>query len=209
VNIAPLTVTKSTVESIQPGKTTTLTFLMKSIDTAIVQPYRIGVTAESESGSLTTKTDTTVLDIIGHPDIRLAGVQTDKDTIYQNKPFSLSVQFENIGTGDAKSTKVQILDGDLNGVTVSYVGEIQVDDTGSAIFDLHDSIAGKKEITALVTYEDAYGNSFTNKENLQYIITEVKPDYTIPLILVAVIVVGGVWYWRRREKRKKIEKLVK
>ncbi len=209
VNIAPLTVTKKSVDIILPGEEATVDFLMKSIDTATVQPYRVGVTVSSESGALTTREDTTVLDVIGHPDIKLAGVQTDKETIYQGMPFSLSIQFENVGTGNAKSTRVNLVDGGVEGITVSYVGEIEVDDTGSAIFDLHDKVPGKKVITAVVTYEDAYGDIFTTQEEVQYVITEMKADYTMLILLFVVIVVVGVWYWRRKEKRKKIEKLVK
>jgi hypothetical protein len=209
VNIAPETVTKKTVDVLLPGEKATVAFLMKAIDMAKVQSYGFGVSVGSQSGSVTTKTDGTVLDIIGKPDIRLAGVQVDKNTVYQNQPFSLSLQFENIGTGDAKSTRVNLADHDFTGVTVSYIGEIKVDDTGSAIFDLKDPVPGKKVVTADVAYEDKYGGTFTRSETVQYVIVQQPPDYMTPVIAVLVVIVAAVWLWRSRQKKKRIEKLVK
>ncbi len=210
INLLPITTTSRRVASIKPGEEITVSFPMQALKTSVVKPYKIEVDAQYTSGSTTnTESDEVAVEIRGEPEMRLAGVQVDKEVIYQGSPFSISIQLENVGTGDAKSVKTVLLDGGMEGVMTSYVGTVEVDDTGSAIFDVRDSEAGSKKITALITFEDAYGNDFTESVEVEYFITTVTADYTGFIALFVLVVVIGGWYWRKQQKKKKIQSLVK
>jgi hypothetical protein len=148
-------------------------------------------------------------EVIGIPDLRSAGVQTDEETIYSGDPFSLSVQLENIGTGDAKSVVAVFEDSDVRGVLTSYVGTVEADDTGTAIFDITDNAAGDKEVDVILTYEDEYGNVYTKTLKANYVIKGKSVDIFTPLILLIIIGAIGYYLYRRQQKSKEIQKLVK
>ena len=210
INLMPLGMTVQRVASIKPGESVVVEFPLRALKTATVKAYKVGVGATYTSGSTTsTESDVVAVDVIGRPAMRLAGVQVDKDIIYTDQAFSLSVQLENIGTGDAKSVKVALRDGGMKGVLTSYIGTVEVDDTGSAIFDVLDSEAGSKKATALLAYEDSYGNLYTDSVEVEYFITQKATDYVTPVIAVVVLAAIGFWYWRGQSKKKRIAQLVK
>ncbi|MCK4327659.1 MAG: hypothetical protein KAW41_04230 [Candidatus Diapherotrites archaeon] len=205
INLLPLTTTSRRVASIRPGEEVTVSFPMQALKTATVKPYKIKVKAEYTSGStMHTESDEVAVEIRGKPEMRLAGVQADRDTIYAGVPFSLSIQLENTGTGDAKSVKTELQDTTLDGVMTSYVGTVDVDDTGSAIFDITDRTAGRKMGTALITYEDAYGNIFTDQIAVEYFVTMVPEDYSGIVIVVLVVAVGGFFVYRHQKRKKEL-----
>jgi hypothetical protein len=181
--------------------------------------YDIRVDRGASPGSYTTKlqlsstafTDNqnVSFEVIGIPDLRSAGVQTDEDTIRTGDAFSLSVQLENIGTGDAKSVVAVFEDPDVTGVLKSYAGTIEADDTGTAIFDITDNAAGDKEVDVVVTYEDEYGNTYTRTLKAMYTITGRAVDVFTPLVLLIMLGAAGYYLYRRQQRSKEIQKLVK
>lgn len=210
INLMPLGTGTKRVATIQPGEETSAEFELRALEGATVKPYKISVSAVYTSGSgTTTEADSSAINVIGKPKMRLAGVQVDKDTVYAGQTFSLSVQLENIGSGDAKSVKAELKDGAIDGVLTSYIGTVEVDDTGSAIFDVRDGVAGRKSITTLITFEDAYGNTYSEPMQAEYYITEKPMDYATPIIAIVVIAAVAFWYWRGQQKAKRIQQLVK
>lgn len=202
----PIGVTKKTVENIQPGATEEVRFTLRSMRTTEIAAYEISVSATYDE---TTKTDLAVLNVIGKPDVRLAGIQMDEDAIFQGQKFSVSIQLENIGTGDAKSVKVEIISDNVSGIKTAYVGTVDVDDTGTAIFDLQDYNPGHHKITMRITYDDVYGNEQPSLEfDAEYGIEERPADYSGIIILVVVVVIIIYLIYRRWRKKKELEQLV-
>jgi hypothetical protein len=136
-------------------------------------------------------------------------MEIDEDEIYEGDLFSLSLQLENIGTGDAKSVKAEIISNNVTGMKESYIGTIDVEDTGTAIFDLRDYNPGKRELTLKVTYEDEYGNPQDDLTvSTTYVIKEIPPDYSGYFIAVFVVIVIAYLIYRRWKKKKELEQLV-
>ena len=205
VNVMTVESSMKRIASIKPGERASVVFPMKIIETAMVKGYKMDVTATYVSGASTmTETDQVAINVIGQPKMRLAGVQADRDMIYADVQFSLSIQLENIGTGDAKSVKVELKDTALDGVLTSYVGTVDVDDTGSAIFDITDSMPGRKLGTALITYEDDYGNTLTNVIDVEYFVTQRAQDNSWIFVLVAVVAIGGFLFYRHQKRKKEM-----
>ena len=143
-----------------------------------------------------------IIRTVGEPDVRIAGVQTDKEFIYTDEKFSLSIQLENVGTGDAKSVKAELVDDNITGILTSYVGTIEVDDTGTAIFELKCGSPGEHTVDVNVIYEDEYGNQKEATFKAEFMIEKRPKDYTM-LIIPPVVVIGIIYYFYRRWKRKK------
>ena len=205
VNVMTIGSSMKRIPTIYPGEVASVIFPMKILDTATVKGYKMDVTATYTSGATTTtETDQVAIQVIGKPVMRLAGVQADRDVIYTDVQFSLSVQLENIGTGDAKSVKAELRDTTLDGVLTSYVGTVNVDDTGSAIFDITDSMPGRKLGTALITYEDEYGNILNDVIDVEYFVTQKAADNSWIFMVVAVVLVGGFLFYRHQKRKKEM-----
>ncbi len=163
-----------------------------------------GTIALSYSGK--TLTNAFILEVHGTPDLRLAGSQTDK-TPYVGEKFTLSVQLEDVGKEKARSVQVKLNDEAIAGTLTSFIGTIDPDDTGSAIFDITLSKSGSYAVPLEYIYMDDEGNTYTQTENIALFIYTRPFDFT-GIFLLAIIAVA-VWYWMKGRKRKRrIDKIV-
>lgn len=151
-------------------------------------------------------TNTFVLEVNGRPDLRLAGSQTD-DTVYTGELFTLSVQFEDVGYDRARSVKATLLDETITGNLVSYVGTIEPDDTGSAIYDITINSAGKHLVPVRVEYIDDVGNTYVLTEEI--VIYAYQRPFDFSGLIILFILAGVGWYWYSSKKKKRhIAKMV-
>ena len=154
----------------------------------------------------TTVSNAFYAEVHGTPDLKLAGSQTDKTT-YVGEKFTLSVQLEDVGKEKARSVQVRLKDGAIVGALASYIGTIESDDTGSAIFDITVDKPGNYIIPLEYTYTDDEGNTYTQSENISLFIYTRPFDFSG--IIVLGIIIAVVWYWVKGRKRKRhIEKIV-
>ncbi len=206
INFLPLESTKKTIPSIQPDQEIEISFLLRALRNTEIKAYELPVTVTYGDQTLT---DSAVVNVKGKPDVRLAGLQNDESLIFQGQAFSVSVQLENIGTGDAKSVKAKIISDNISGIKTAYIGTIDVEDTGTAIFDLKDYNPGNHELTIEITYEDMYGNEQPPFQfKTEYSIYERPPDYSGVFILVGVVLIIIYLIYRRWKKKKELEQLV-
>jgi hypothetical protein len=146
------------------------------------------------------------MEVHGKPDLKLAGSQTDK-TPYAGEKFTLSVQLEDVGKEKARSVQTRLNDNAIFGTLTSYIGTIEPDDTGSAIFDITVSRGGSYDIPLEFTYMDDENNTYVQTETITLFIYNKPFDFS-GLFLLGIIVVG-VWYWRsRKTKKRRIDKIV-
>ena len=147
-----------------------------------------------------------ILEIHGKPDVKLAGSQTDK-TPYVGEKITLSVQLEDIGKEKARSVQAKLKDSTLMGTLTSYVGTIEPDDTGSAIFDITLAKAGSYTIPLEFTYTDDEGNTYVQSEDIMLFVYTRPFDFSGVVLLA--IVAAVLWYWmKRRKKKRTIDKMV-
>ena len=146
------------------------------------------------------------MEVHGKPDLKLAGSQTDK-TPYVGEKFTLSVQLEDIGKEKARSVQTMLKDNTILGTLTSYIGTIDPDDTGSAIFDITISKGGSYSIPLEFVYMDDEGNTFVQNETITLFIYTKPFDFSGVFLLV--VIVAAVWYWRsRKTKKRRIDKIV-
>jgi len=147
-----------------------------------------------------------ILEVHGTPDLKLAGSQTDK-TPYVGEKITLSVQLEDIGKEKARSVQAKLKDPTIMGTLTSYVGTIESDDTGSAIFDITLAKAGSYTIPLEFTYTDDEGNTYVQSEDISLFVYTRPFDFSGVVLLA--IVAAVLWYWMKRKKKKRtIDKMV-
>ncbi len=170
-------------------------------------PISVNLAYKNERGEIVTETHTLGLEIRGVPRIVIQGADSDPKVPFKGDEVTLSVNLENIGTGDAKVAKVTF-SSDL-GTFVSYVGGIGKEESSAAVFNtIVPADAGKKiNVAITVEYEGETGNKKTLED--VYILTVKERESRAPLILgAAVLFVIGILAWwikRHREMKKLME----
>ena len=152
-----------------------------------------------------TLTNPFIIDLIGEPDLKIAGVSTSND-VYVKEKTSLSVQIENVGEGDAESVKVMLLDADAKGIKTSYIGKIEYDDTGTAIFDLSFNSPGEKTITAKIEYTDSEKKEHELVEKFELYVNKKSQSNTTYIMLIIAIAIAA-YYFNFRKKKEQLKKV--
>ncbi|MCK4637229.1 MAG: hypothetical protein KAT49_05055, partial [Methanomicrobia archaeon] len=138
------------------------------------------------------------------PRIVIQGVDSDPKIPFKGGEVTLSVNLENIGTGNAKIVKVGFSSN--LGTFMSYVGGIKKGDSNVAVFNtvISETENEKCEIKILVEYEDEIGNKKMLED--KYIITlKERKTYggaLIGVFALAIIGIIGWWYKKRRDLKK-------
>jgi len=119
---------------------------------------------------------------------------------------ALTLRISNLGSYtinnvevEIKSTEFEILDIQ----TVKYIGEIKNDDYGNIKFDVNaPENIGTENITILIKYKDQSGEwkTTTVTEELNIYPKESKGNGSLLYIIIALVIVGGV-YWKFFRKR--------
>jgi hypothetical protein len=157
-----------------------------------------------ELGILANETHIIGLEIRGVPRIVIQGVDSDPKIPFKGGEVTLSVNLENIGTGNAKIVKVGF--SSTLGTFMSYVGGIKKGDSNVAVFNtvISETENEKCEIKILVEYEDEIGNKKMLED--KYIITlKERKTYggaLIGVFALAIIGIIGWWYKKRRDLKK-------
>ena len=158
-----------------------------------------------------TESEKISFEVKGRPELILSGVDfsiegrpRDKK-LMQNDSFSLSIQLENIGKETAKAVEVKLeVNEGITGMKESYVGNIDADDSGAAIFDLSiqpTAIVGDHKATITVSYIDELNQrKEVSKEVLLYVHAMPPPSPISYLVLIIIILVIA-WFVLKQVNR--------
>jgi len=174
--------------------------LLKAADGSTPQTYVFNLKAGCDDCSDSEKSVS--LDLIGEPDLILSGIDFSVDSggkqILQGTTFSLSVQLDNIGEEQAKAVKITIdVDGGITGPKEAYIGSIDEDDSGAAIFDLaaaFDAEIGEHDTKILITYLDEFGQEQTISQDYSIHVNQRPPESPIGLLIVLVIILVVIYF---------------
>ncbi len=164
-----------------------------------VSPGAYDVTVTLSSDQITRKTTIPVL-VKGIPKLSLSSVSYDVDRITANQPVLLSIQIENVGTGDARNIRMTVTG--LSGQGSQEIGTVEKDDTGTGVFDTKFTEPGNKKLKVLVQYDDEYGEAHSAEFTAEVYVNPAPADYSM-IILLAVAIVFALLYFSRKQRRKK------
>src|SRR3989344_4467751 len=111
--------------------------------------------------------------------------------IMQGSNFTLSIQLDNIGEEKAKAVEIAADFGrGISGSSKSFLGNIDPDDSGAAVFNLsadYGAKAGEHPGTITVTYEDELGAKKSFTQGYSLYIAEQPPTSPIVYIIILVL----------------------
>ncbi len=141
--------------------------------------------------------------VFGRPEPIFSGIDysvtgSTVKKIFQGSMFSLSVQLDNIGEEKAKAVEVIIeTDESLVGAKESYVGNIDEDDSGTALFDLQvlaDAQPGDHQIKIVVEYLDEFDSKQLMENEFSVYVNEVPPESPIGLLVLVIIILVILYF---------------
>ena len=148
-------------------------------------------------------TDTLNVVVNGVPEILFSGINLDPEIPVSGQAQTISVQFENIGSGKAYSVVANlILDNEVTGTTTEYLGTLDRDDLTSAIFDIINIVDGSLTGEIQIIYTDADGNGKLATQSIDFEMIQPTVDNTTTTMIggAAIVVVGYLIYKRYKKK---------
>lgn len=199
----PTTGSQFYVESLSVGEQKIINmniFVEKSIEPDSFQ-FTIEKSADSYS-------DNDILNMVinGVPFIAFSGINLDPEIPVSGTMQTISVQFENTGSGDAYNVVASlVLEQDVVGVTTEYLGTLEREDLTSAIFDIYtpnsDGLTGFIQLN----YTNADGEDFVTMQSIDFDVIQSNQTSTTTIVIVVIVVgvIGYLVYKRYFSKKKK------
>lgn len=149
------------------------------------------------AGNILHQTEQVPVKISGKPELSIAAVTSDPVRISEGIPFSLIVRIENTGTGDANGARA-VIDAPIKGTKEAFVGKIEPDNDGPAVFYLQDAPAGDFQIPISVRMEHE-GEEYVMEDIISLTIAPRGNSMLIPSVVILCLVGGGIVIYRRRK----------
>ncbi len=189
--------------NILPGQSENVSFVLQPISSAAPGIYVFDLEGDClDCGDATS--DKASFEVLGVPWIIVSGTdfsiaaRKDSKELMQGDAFSFSVQLDNIGEEKAKAVKVRLLvDGGVVGSKESFIGNIDPDDSGSAIFDLvvnHDAELGDHNAVIVVEYIDEVNAEKTVQEDYSFFVNQRPAESPIFLILLLIVLLVVLYF---------------
>jgi hypothetical protein len=192
------------VEHLNPGemKNLTLRFATDKNTPLGIDPVTLSVTYHNPDGSSEWQTETIGIPIKGKANIAVKSFLTDPAVPAPGSAFTLITRVENTGTDQATSVKVT-LDSPLSGTKTAFIGSIDKNSDGPALFSLHAAGDGIFPANLTIWFSDDFGHHTISE---QATITTGPSSAMLPVagvILVAVLIAGGAyWHFRVRSGKR-------
>ena len=190
------------INSLNPGQTRVITseiFVDKGVEPDSFQLPLIKTADDYDD------TDTLNIIVTGMPKLSFSGINLDPEIPIAGEMQTISVQFENIGSGKAYNVVADLLlDQSVTGITTEYLGTLDREDLTSAIFDIYTPSTSKLSGEVRVSYADSNGDITHVYQSLEFDVVRIN-GFSLANFLVWMVIIGVVGYYAytRYIKKKK------
>ena len=209
-DIVPLSETTVHLKNISVGQTKNVEFNLYLSKDLAPDTYNFEVSVEMLDED-DEETESVSFEAKGRPDLILGGVDLSIDLrpkdkrLLQGDNFSLSIQLENIGTETAKAVEVHLESGEgIIGMKENYVGNIDEDDSGAAIFDLSvDYLAelGDQPAQVRIKYIDEMDRPQEIVKEVKLYVNPRPPESPIGYLFILAILGVIAWFLLKQVNR--------
>jgi hypothetical protein len=197
--------TEKIITSLSPGESNIINFDLIALPSSAVGPYSIPIslTYYDDQGNLHNDIKFAGLKISGIPDFV---VSLENTNIYAGQTNMLSVDIANVGTGSAKFVTVYA-DSNQNVLPkVSYIGNLDPDDSSTISLNLFSNKAGPQSLNITIRYKDAYNQQYQETKIVQFNATTVPIQISNNMLIIIAVVVIGVLYWKRHAVKRLLKR---
>ncbi|WP_342303821.1 hypothetical protein [Methanolobus sp. ZRKC5] len=161
----------------------------------------ISVTAVDDTESLNIDSVETIgFEAKGRAKIDIANIKNDPTMPEKGKELTQMIRIENVGEGEARSVKVSLVELDISGTKEAFIGKLDANDDAPATFFFIPRKSGDQEYTALIEYEDDFGNH-SIEHKLTMNVKGTSPYRLLVGAIVLVLLIFGVFTLRKHFKK--------
>lgn len=209
--VAPRETSRKRVSSVGAEDSEQVTFTLDVDEDADNQLHTLPVTIDyqNQAGTELSTTETTGVNIGGYPNIDVGVESSDIRTAGRGE---VTFRILNRGEGQARFAELNVENSDRYQVLSEssvYLGSMIADDYQTATFDIYvEEGEGNLEIPVTVEYRDGEGDQLSefnvertlySGDELSKYNTESRGSLGALIGIAALVLVGGVYYWRRRK----------
>ncbi len=200
-NFIPLSKTNYYIKTLAANETSKAVF--KLYVSEKISPGIYSFTLEASADEASTEKETLNIEVKGRPNIIISGTDFTIEgrrgkKIYPGDIVTIALQLDNIGEETAKAVRVEAEFGkEFVGGKTSYVGNIDADDSGTAIFDItvgKSAKEGAHKIKFKINYLDEEGKEQSLNAETELVIQKM-PETPLWILLIEVIVILVIVYF--------------
>jgi hypothetical protein len=154
-------------------------------------PIVISAVDDTESQNISS-VETIGFDAKGKAKIDIANVKNNPTMPEKGNELTQIIRIENVGEGEARSVKVSLVGLDMSGTKEAFIGKLDADDDAPATFSFIPLKSGDQDYTALIEYEDDFGNH-SLEQKLTMNVKGTSP-YRVFLVIIILLVLGYAAY---------------
>ncbi len=202
--------TKKRIDYVPYGETEEISFQMASDTSTAVKVYSVPVSLSYQDDKGKPHTDSAKISLVvnAEPEISLTVDSTDFNS--KTSPGTFSLKIVNKGIVDMKYVTLKLIETPdydvLSSSNEEYVGNLDSDDFETVDFTIKPNVA-EPRLQLQLEFKDPYNVDFKQKYDLPLrIITKSElgnGGFPWGLVFLALLVVGGIIYWRVRKKKKR------
>lgn len=197
-----------TLKKVEPGSKTNISFRINVDQDAENGVYSLPLELEyeNEAGNEFTRNTETGIVVGGEPVLE-PGFNS-LDVLTSGSRSEIGLRLVNKGAGSAKFVEMALKEGEGYRILSTediYLGEMDPDDYQTAEYDLFIEEEGRLSVPVEVTYvEGSERKTETHNLEMNVYSSEEASRFSpgggsiLPLIVVGLLVLGGVYYWRKR-----------
>lgn len=133
----------------------------------------------------------------GKAKLDIANIKTDPAMPQRGQEVTQIIRIENAGEGEARSVKVSLEDIDISGTKEAFIGKLDSNDDAPATFTFIPWKSGDQEYTALIEYEDDFGNH-SIEQKLSMNVEGTSPFRILLVLIILIVVAYGVFTYKDR-----------
>lgn len=182
----------------------TIIYHMKTIGNAFPGEHLIKTRLiYGKEGNLKIKDYNITIDVLGDSaELNIASLKTNPVLPREGDVVELTMRIENTGDGTAKSVNVYV-DHDFEGIKQSFIGALESDEDGPAVFTFIVDKSGEFELPIIISYKDDFGEQEINTAIKINVLKKKSNALAIFIsILLVVIFAWGVYYFIKIKKAK-------
>lgn len=138
----------------------------------------------------------------GRAKLDIANIKNDPTMPERGKDLTQTIRIENVGEGEARSVKVSLVGLDVFGTKEAFIGKLDANDDAPATFSFVPHKSGDQEYTALIEYEDDFGN-YSIEHELTMSVKGSSPYQILLGLVVLLLIILGVFTLRKRYMKEK------
>ncbi|MEZ5335680.1 MAG: hypothetical protein R2741_10780 [Methanolobus sp.] len=191
------------IHTLDAGEEKQVSFKLSLSKDADITSYNIPISIEAvdDTESLDISSVETIgFEAKGRAKLDIANVKNDPVIPEKGNELTQIIRIENVGEGEARSVKVTLSGLKMSGTSEAFIGKLDANDDAPATFSFIPEKSGNQEYTALIEYEDDFGNH-SIEQQLTMSVKGSSPFQILLVVIIIALIAFGAFTLKERLKK--------